>query len=201
MRNAGYWMDKLHLEPHPEGGFFRQTYQADLALPQASLPSVFKGDRRVSTAIYFLLQDEDFSAFHRLASDEMWHFYAGDSLEVHIIEEYGQHSVIAIGEDADHGEQFQAVVPAGCWFASCLARPHGFALVGCTVAPGFDFADFEMANRAALVADYPQHRGLIERLTRPDQLAAAPRIKAGLLHTRSGQSMPDHSKADDCEMA
>jgi predicted cupin superfamily sugar epimerase len=164
--DACYWIDKLELTPHPEGGFFRQTYKAPLTIDRSALPASFNGSRSAATAIYFLLEGPDFSAFHRLAADEMWHFYAGGALLVHIIEADSRHSMLRLGSNADRGEIFQAVVPAGCWFGSCLAEPDTYALVGCTVSPGFDFADFEMADRASLTATYPQHGALIERLTR-----------------------------------
>jgi uncharacterized protein len=164
--DAKYWIDKLQLIPHPEGGYYRQTYKAELTVEKAALPPGFAGSRAVATAIYFLLQGTDFSAFHRLRSDEMWHFYAGGSLVVHVIGEDGQHSEILLGRDAKAGEVFQAVVKAGCWFGSRVRDEKAFALVGCTVSPGFDFADFELAKRNELVQFYPQHRELIERLTR-----------------------------------
>lgn len=166
MHSAQYWIDKLRLEPHPEGGFFRQTYRAPLLIEQSALPDTFRGSRSASTAIYFLLAGEDFSALHRLAADEMWHFYAGDVLLVHNIDSAGNHKVMKLGPNAEAGEQFQCVVPAGHWFGACLERPDGYALMGCTVAPGFDFAEFEMAERAGLIAQYPQHKALIEKLTR-----------------------------------
>src|SRR5882757_5432760 len=162
---AQQWIDRLNLEPHPEGASYRQTYRAPLTLPQFAL-SGFTGDRAASTAIYFLLEGDQFSAFHRLRSDEVWHFYAGFGLVVHVIEPGGQYSELLLGSNAAAGEVFQAVVPAGCWFGSSLRLPNTFALVGCTVAPGFDFADFEMAKRDALTAQYPQHRNIIQRLTR-----------------------------------
>ena len=165
MEAAEHWIDRLNLEPHPEGGWYRQTYRAMLMLPQSALPG-FTGDRAASTAIYFLLAGDQFSAFHRLRSDEVWHFYAGSGLVVHVIEPGGQYNELLLGSDATSGEQFQAVVPAGCWFGSSLRQPNTYALVGCTVAPGFDFADFEMAERDALTAQFPQHRSIIARLTR-----------------------------------
>jgi predicted cupin superfamily sugar epimerase len=125
------------------------------------------GARAASTAIYFLLEGKGFSAFHRLRSDEVWHFYAGAPLIVHVIDATGSHSSICLGSDADAGQVFQAVVPAGCWFASHVADWESWALVGCTVAPGFDFADFEMGMRAELAGEYPEHREIVERLTRP----------------------------------
>jgi uncharacterized protein len=165
-KDAKYWIEKLGLDPHPEGGYFRQTYKADLLLNRESLTEGFTGGRAASTAIYFLLAGDNFSAFHRLRSDELWHFYVGDALVVHVIDTDGTYSEIALGGDAEVGEVFQAVVKAGCWFGSCVRDSRGFALVGCTVSPGFEFEDFEMAKREELVRDYPQHRGLIERLTR-----------------------------------
>lgn len=167
MADAQYWIDKLQLKPHPEGGFFRQTYCADLIIGRSALPNRFAGPRSASTAIYFLLAGEQFSALHRLAADEVWHFYAGTALVVHMIDPHGIHTVMKLGQNAESGEQFQCVVPAGCWFGSSLETADGYALVGCTVAPGFDFGDFEMADRSSLVVLYPQHRELIARLTRP----------------------------------
>jgi len=166
MHDARYWIEKLRLEPHPEGGYFRQTYKAELALEAPALPSSFSGSRAVSTAIYFLLEGENFSALHRLRSDEMWHFYTGSSLTVHVIEPGGEFSSILLGSDAERGEVFQAVVKAGCWFGAEVADRKSWALVGCTVAPGFEFADFEMGKRVELLRVYPRHRELIERLTR-----------------------------------
>jgi predicted cupin superfamily sugar epimerase len=165
-RNADHWIKTLALVPHPEGGHYRQTYRAQLTIPHHALPSAFSGDRPVSTAIYFLLGDSDFSAFHRLRSDEMWHFYAGGAIAIHVLAEDGQYSQIFLGADSEAKEVFQAVVKAGCWFASELRDKNSFALVGCTVSPGFDFADFEMGARADLTARFPQHKKLIERLTR-----------------------------------
>jgi predicted cupin superfamily sugar epimerase len=165
-KDAEYWTRKLELEPHPEGGYFRQTYRANLVLAKESLPREFTGARAASTAIYFLLEGDNFSAFHRLLSDELWHFYVGSALVVHVIDEHGRYSEVLLGNDPDRGEAWQAVVKAGCWFASEVRDRKSFALVGCTVAPGFEFADFEMAKREELVKDYPQHRRVIDRLTR-----------------------------------
>jgi len=164
--DARYWIEKLALEPHPEGGFYRETYKADQVLPREALPAQFPGPRAASTAIYFLLEGKSFSAFHRLRSDELWHFYAGAPLLVHVISESGEHAKILLGSDPEAGETLQAVVKAGCWFASHVRDQKSFALVGCSVAPGFDFEDFELANRQELARLYPQHRRLIEELTR-----------------------------------
>ena len=165
-QDAKYWIEKLGLEAHPEGGYFRQTYRAEMMIARDALPAGFAGARAASTAIYFLLGGENFSAFHRLRSDEVWHFYAGSPLVVDVIDLEGKHSSIRLGNDFEAGQAFQAVVPAGCWFASHVADWKSWALVGCTVAPGFDFADFEMGKRCELVREYPEHRTVIERLTR-----------------------------------
>ncbi len=163
-KDSAYWIRKLALEPHPEGGYYRQTYRADLILE--GLPRQFSGPRAASTAIYFLLEGENFSAFHRLRSDEVWHFYLGATVTVHVIEADGRYSQVQLGSDPEAGEVLQAVVKAGCWFASQMKDGKSFALVGCTVAPGFDFEDFELAERDRLVELYPQHRDVITKLTR-----------------------------------
>ncbi|MGH9545051.1 MAG: cupin domain-containing protein [Terriglobales bacterium] len=165
-KSAQYWIDKLNLSAHPEGGHYRETYRSDLSIAREALPPQFTGARLVSTAIYFLLEGDNFSAFHRLRSDELWHFYAGNPIEVHVIEPDGGYSKIHLGSDAEAGDVFQAVVKAGCWFASRVRDSQSFALAGCTVAPGFDFADFELGKRSELTRLYPQYRNLIEELTR-----------------------------------
>ena len=162
--DAQYWIHHLGLSPHPEGGYYRATYKSDLTIVRSALPSSYQGDRSASTAIYFLLDEGNFSAFHRIASDEVWHFYAGSSLVVYVIDPEGNYSELHLG--SDEGEEFQAVVKAGCWFASRVRDAAGFALVGCTVAPGFDFADFELGVRSELIRAFPAHRKLIEELTR-----------------------------------
>jgi predicted cupin superfamily sugar epimerase len=165
-RNARYWIEKLQLDAHPEGGYFRQTYRSEVVIARAALPAAFSGDRPVSTAVYFLLDGKEFSGFHRLRSDEVWHFYTGEPLLVHVIDPQGNYLRILLGLDPEAGQFLQAVVPAGCWFASLVADWSSFSLVGCTVAPGFDFEDFEMGKGEELGARYPQHRELIEQLTR-----------------------------------
>jgi predicted cupin superfamily sugar epimerase len=164
--NASYWIGKLGLTPHPEGGYYRQTYRSELSIEKAGLPAIFGGSRAASTAIYFLLEAENFSAFHRLQTDEVWHFYAGQPLVVHVLERGGACSRILLGRDPEAGQVLQAVVRGGHWFASHVADWKSWALVGCTVAPGFEFEDFEMGEREELTARYPQHGELIERLTR-----------------------------------
>jgi uncharacterized protein len=163
---AQYWIDHLRLSPHPEGGYYSATYKSDLTIAATALPPSFHGSRSASTAIYFLLAGKDFSAFHRLASDELWHFYAGNGLVVYVIDPKGKLMELQLGNRPEDGEVFQAVVKAGSWFGSRLKDGDGFALVGCTVAPGFEFADFELGKRSELSAAYPQHAKLIKELTR-----------------------------------
>jgi predicted cupin superfamily sugar epimerase len=163
---ADYFIDHLQLQPHPEGGFFKETYRSAGFISQACLPNTFTGPRHYSTAIYFLLRQNDFSAFHRIASDECWHFYEGGSLLIHVIDEKGNYSRTQLGRKIHENELLQFVVPAQCWFASEPLPGTEFSLVGCTVAPGFDFADFEMADAKTLSEKYPQHRNLIQRLCR-----------------------------------
>lgn len=155
---------ELELVPHPEGGFYRETHR-DALLLSSALPHRFAGPRSASTAIYYLLGRDDFSAFHRIASDEVWHHYAGGELSVHVLHQ-GEHRVLRLGKDVRAGARPQAVVPAGAWFASRIEDGSAFALVGCTVAPGFDFADFELARGDALAVEYPAHEALIRSLTR-----------------------------------
>ena len=163
---ADYFIDQLQLQPHPEGGWFRETYRAEESITRNALPARFDAGRNFSTAIYFLLTSASFSAFHRIKSDEMWHFYDGDMLEVFVIDDQGTLQVIRLGRDINNGQVFQAVVKKGQWFASRCSVNNGFSLVGCTVSPGFDFKDFEMADRIKLSEEYPNHKGLISELTR-----------------------------------
>ena len=163
---AQAWIDGLQLRRHPEGGWFRETYRSDEGVGRAALPPRFGDDRAFSTAIYFLLEGEDFSALHRIKQDEVFHFYDGSSLTVHVIDPDGNYSALKLGRDWTAGERPQAVVPAGSLFGATVNDTRSYSLVGCTVAPGFDFADFELPPREELCRQFPQHREIIERLTR-----------------------------------
>jgi predicted cupin superfamily sugar epimerase len=165
MRSAAYWIERLRLTPHPEGGHFQEVYRASESVDVAALPARFTGARPFSTSIYFLLEQAQRAALHRIRSDEVWHFYDGFPLTLFVIDEAGTLSMTRLGRDPDAGETLQAVVPAGCWFGASVDAPGAYALVGCTVAPGFDFADFELAERSDLLRRYPQHRDVIEHLT------------------------------------
>lgn len=165
--DAAYWIKRLGLAGHPEGGYFLETYRSGETIAPGALPGRFGGgERAFCTAIYFLLAGNDFSAFHRLKSDEIWHFHTGATLNIHVIDADGSHRVQRLGSSQAAGESFQAVVRAGSWFGAELEERDSYALVGCTVAPGFDFRDFEMADRDALIGAYPGNRRIIERLTR-----------------------------------
>jgi hypothetical protein len=161
-----YFVKHLQLLPHPEGGFYKETYRSDELIHQTALPKGFEGDRNVSTAIYFLIEQHNFSALHKIKSDEMWHFYAGDALEVIEISEDGMLKSSLLGNNLQNGETFQYLVKANTWFGSRVKKDGVFSLVGCTVAPGFDFMDFEMADRNALTEKFPQHKIVIEEMTR-----------------------------------
>lgn len=154
------------LLPHPEGGYYKETYRSTERISTEALPHRFGGARSFSTAIYFLLEQGNFSAFHKIKSDECWHFYAGQTLLVHILDDAGNWQTVKLGNNAAAGEVFQFVVPANCWFASEPDPATSFAFTGCTVSPGFDFADFELAKAADLVSLYPQHEAGIRRLCR-----------------------------------
>lgn len=160
--SAAELIQKLNLEPHPEGGYFAETYRSTEIIPSEALSPRFDASRNISTAIYFLLEGHQFSAFHRIKSDELWHFYYGAPLMVYIIHPDGRLETLKMGSDLDSGCQFQGTVKAGCWFASQPIKEDGFSLVGCTVAPGFDFGDFELAG-AKLIEQFPQHTALIKR--------------------------------------
>ena len=163
---ASYYITNLNLLPHPEGGFYSEVYRSEGIIPARCLPHGFPGNRHYSTSIYFLLEQGNFSAFHRIRSDECWHFYEGYPLLVHIIYPTGNYKCVRLGKALHEGEVIQFVVPAGCWFASECAPESGFSLVGCTVSPGFDFADFEMAERQSLMREFPVYKELIQRLCR-----------------------------------
>ena len=159
-------VDFYQLKPHPEGGFYKETYRSKESISQQSLPDRFVGERSFSTAICFLLPAGHFSAFHRIKSDELWHFYAGEALHIYVIDEEGAFITINLGADILNGETMQAVVPAGCWFASRPVKSTGYCFVGCTVSPGFDFADFELSRAEELTQIYPEHKELINSLCR-----------------------------------
>jgi predicted cupin superfamily sugar epimerase len=152
---------RFDLQPHPEGGFFRETYRSAVSVSRERSGET----RSASTAIYYLLCDGAHSAWHRIKSDEVWHFYAGEPLLVHVLDETGKLISHRLGNPLTHpGSVFQAVVSAGFWFAAECEDPATFALAGCTVAPGFEFSEFELADIDALRSAYPAHAEFMARL-------------------------------------
>jgi predicted cupin superfamily sugar epimerase len=166
MKDAKYWIDKLAMKKHPEGGYYRETYRSEEIILSNCLPERYLGNRHYSTAIYFLIPERDFSAFRRLKTDEIWHFYAGCSLTLHLIDLAGKYWLVKLGQNWEQKETFQVVVKAGYWCSATLNNSASYALIGCTVAPGFDFQDFELGQREDLIKLYPNHRSIIEKLTR-----------------------------------
>ena len=166
MKREELIIKELNLTPHPEGGYYQETYRSSEIIPNEQLSNVYIGDRNVSTAIYFLLKSDSFSAFHKINQDEIWHFYEGAAVKIHQIAPDGAYTSIIVGNDLAKGETFQHVVPAGYWFAATVEKENSYSLVGCTVAPGFDFKDFVLAKRNELIELFPQHRNSITELTR-----------------------------------
>ncbi len=152
-------IDKFDMQSHPEGGFFKETYRC------ADQIDTELGKRSLSTGIYFLLPKGHVSHFHKINSDEMWHFYGGDPLTVVEIDEQGQLISTTLGPNIENGEVPQYVVKANRWFGSFPSEESEYSFVGCTVAFGFDFEDFELANKEYLLSKYPNHREMISKLT------------------------------------
>ncbi|HMT29245.1 MAG TPA: cupin domain-containing protein [Bacteroidia bacterium] len=153
----------LQMMPHPEGGWYKEVYRSP---GQISGEGDFPAGRNYATSIYFLIEAQNFSSFHRIQSDETWHFYSGDPLEVIEINENGILKSTIVGNDVLNGQVFQYTVPAGVWFASRVYKSGSFSLVGCTVSPGFDFRDFELASRQSLKQQFTDHAEIITELTR-----------------------------------
>ena len=165
MKPADFWVNHLQLQPHPEGGFFREVYRSEEKIDAEALPARFSGSRNFSTSIYFLLPGNARSRLHRIQSDEMWHFYEGDALDLFIFRENGKLETLNLGREPETGQVLQTIAPKGCWFAAKCKNENGYSLMGCTVAPGFDFEDFELAETESLISIYPQHQQFIEAYT------------------------------------
>jgi predicted cupin superfamily sugar epimerase len=156
----------LQLQPHPkEGGFFRETFRSAELLAASALPSRYPGARSASTAIYYLLTPSTYSALHRLQTDEIFHFYLGDPIRMVQLHADGSSTTVVLGPDVLGGQQMQLVVPRGVWQGSLLEPGGAFALLGCTVAPGFEYADYESGDRQTLLTQYPAAADWIRRLT------------------------------------
>ena len=158
------YIQKLRLKKHPEGGYYQEVYRSAERILPAHLPKRYKTSRNFSTSIYFLLDGKQFSAFHLLQSDELWHFYDGCNLLIYIIDQKGNLTQRKVGRG--NGCSFQITIEKKNWFAAELENKKSFALVGCTVAPAFEFDDFILGYRKTLMKKYPKHKILITRLTR-----------------------------------
>ncbi len=165
MHTTDYWIEKLNLQAHPEGGYFSEIYRADERISTEALPDRFSSDHAFSTSIYFLLKSGEPSKFHRILSDETWHFYAGSPLTIHLLDPTHGYRTLPLGSDFENGFRFQQTVPRQVWFGATVNQPDAFTLVGCTVSPGFEFEDFELAERKKLLSEYPDHTNIIKRLT------------------------------------
>lgn len=157
-KRAARLAKKLGLEEHPEGGYFKQTYRSGTMVNVEG----YDGPRNIATAIYYMLAGNQFSAFHMINSDEIWHHYAGGSVTLYAIARDGKLSKIKIGR----GGTPQAVIKAGTWLAGALDSKRSYCLLGCTMSPGFHYRDWELGKRGKLAKMYPQHRALIERYTK-----------------------------------
>ena len=165
MRSFEYWMNKLQLKPHPEGGYFRETYRSDSRVQQIDTSQMDLPVRSACTSIFYLLGENDISMFHRLSADEIWYFHHGTTLLIHSIDHDGEHLTHRLGSELHNGDTLCQIIPSETWFGAELEDKSGFALVSCVVAPGFEFDDFEMAERETLLSTYPQHAEVISRLT------------------------------------
>lgn len=162
MKSAEYWIEKLNLKQHPEGGFYSETYRSKETISKDALPDRYTSDHSFGTAIYFLLRSEDVSAFHRLKSDELWFFHVGSPVEVIFLTANGTQSHI-LGTNFENGERLQLVITANTWFGARVLVPDSFVLVSCTVCPGFEFQDFELAKKEELLAEFPESSEVIGR--------------------------------------
>jgi len=165
MKSPAYWIENLNLFPHPEGGYYREVYRSSENIKQEHLPERFSGSRNYSTSIYYLLNGDVCSRLHRIKSDELWHYYDGSCLSIYEIDGEGDLKIHKLGLDIEKSERPQIIVRAGNWFGAKTENENSFCLAGCTVAPGFDFADFELADRETLLKHYTQHKKIIEFLT------------------------------------
>jgi len=155
----------FNLIEHPEGGYFKETYRSNGEIQSKHLGNEFDGNRNYCTSIYFLLTSDKFSAFHKINQDEIWHFYTGTTLRLHMISPNGAHATVLIGNDFLNGEILQFTVPARYYFAAEVLEKNSFSFTGCTVSPGFDFRDFVLPSCKELSKKFPKHKKIIKQLT------------------------------------
>lgn len=165
MYTADYFIKKLDMNSHPEGGFYKETFVSEQDITDNDLDVNFEGSRRLWSSIYFLLEDGEVSNFHRLKSDEMWYYQAGSPLTIYMISPDGKLKEEKLGLDIENGEKPQVLVRKNYIFGSAMNN-EGYALVGCMVSPGFEFEDFELFEREYLLKEYPQYEEVIVKLTR-----------------------------------
>ncbi|WP_026567107.1 cupin domain-containing protein [Bacillus sp. UNC41MFS5] len=158
------WVTKLGLSPHPEGGFYKRTFESDEQITDKELSVMFEGQRKLYTSIYFLLTSDDVSHFHRLKSDELWYFHAGSPLTIHVIDENGEYQELKLGLNLEKGEVPQILVKKNSIFGSSVMEEDTFSFVGCMVSPGFEFRDFELFTQNELIQKYPNHEDIIMKL-------------------------------------
>ncbi len=156
---------KLNLIPHPEGGFYKEVYRSDETVNKNSLPERYDGDRNFGTSIYYLLPKGCFSSFHKLKSDEIWHFYVGSPIYIYLLKPESYLQTVKLGNNISNNEVLQFTVLKDTWFAAAPGIDYDFSLIGCTVFPGFSFNDFELASRDELIKSFPEHKDLIETYT------------------------------------
>jgi len=162
-KKAQYYIKKLKLKKHKEGGYYKEVYRSGELILGENLPKRFRSSRNFSTSIYFLLEGKQFSSFHFLKSDELWHFYDGCDVILYIINAEGKLSKRIIGRGGDC--RFQTTIEKNSWFAAEIENKKSFALVGCTVSPGFEFDDLVIGKRTKLIKQFPRHKRLIEKFT------------------------------------
>ncbi|MFH0735742.1 MAG: cupin domain-containing protein [bacterium] len=165
MISAGEWIEKLDLTPHPEGGYFKEVYRSNEIINIQGLPQRYGGERNFGTSIYFMLKSGQKSYLHKLQSDETWHFYYGCSIKIYIITPDGKLRKIMLGNNIFNREVLQFTIPKNSWFGAKPKESDSYSLIGCSVYPGFDFADFELGDRSELLKLYPQHENIIKKLT------------------------------------
>jgi predicted cupin superfamily sugar epimerase len=164
MEKSQEWIAGLNLKPHPEGGFYNEVYRSQVTVEPSCLPDGFSGKRHISTSIYYLLRAGEKSVLHRLLSDEIWYFHAGDPLTIVMLDQ-DKPKQVTLGSDVSNGQLLQFAIPAGTWFGAFVPNPGNYALCSCQVSPGFDFDDFEIGMRAELINMFPSCRTEIEMLT------------------------------------
>lgn len=165
MKSIDYWLDKLELEPHPEGGYFKEIYRSEDIIKKSALKDRFGGDRVYYTSIYFLITSDNHSKFHKVMADELWHFLYGSPIKMHFIDKHGRDYIVNLGIDLENGEQPTFAVPHETWMAAEVTEKDSYALVGCTTAPGFEFDDFVMADKKDLIKKYPELKDIINKFT------------------------------------